>query len=219
MINQYLEKESDGLDANATDATDGSESNSATVGTQTSPTRSHNSSPRLSSDCERGSNGSFRTPCCSSESSSSLETVARTDLTPNSDSEVPVWVPRSEARGVFFDAVNGFGGMLDEPPPMSTSARSLPIADGVVVPIPTLRAYDRSRSDVLLARELGNKSSSAPVLKKIHQSADRLSSHGSKVRIAFFLTHLQLQRPPRHDTTAFPTRIFQIAVGPSRCPR
>lgn len=171
MINQYLENEDvrqDEVDKNVT------------VGTQTSPTRSHNSSPGLLSD--RGSLGSFQTSCSTeSSSSSSLETVARQDVTPSSDSDV--WVPMrvlNESRhGVYFDEVNGFGGVLDEQP-TSTSARSLPLAGGGPVPV-TLRPRDRSHSDVLLARELGNKSSSAPVLKKAHESTDRLSSHGSKV--------------------------------------
>lgn len=112
----------------------------------------------------------------------------------NSDSEGPVWVLRQDVklprrqrssedrRGVVFDEqpkwMDSVSDELDGPS-NNLSAHSLPLPQNLHPEPASSPSYDRV--SCLMISDLGNKSSSAPVLKKSNHSSEQLSSLASKV--------------------------------------
>lgn len=114
----------------------------------------------------------------------------------DSNGSAPVWILRSDVRrhrsaedrrGVVFDSLNGiddFSDQLDQPL-NSTSSSSLPLTHASNIRKSHSNINHHSTSNMFIT-DLGNKSSSAPVLKKVNESQELLSSH-IKVCIIFTL--------------------------------
>lgn len=116
----------------------------------------------------------------------------------NSDSEGPVWVLRQDVklarrqrssedrRGVVFDEqpkwMDSVSDELDGPS-NNLSAHSLPLPQNLHPEPASSPSYDRV--SCLMISDLGNKSSSAPVLKKSDHSSEQLSNFVSKVSYHF----------------------------------